>query len=294
MDNRASEAGAGWPARLARAQSALCCPQCRSPLAFSPAGARCGACPADYSLRNGRLYFAAPPPAADELDKLKATLKRRLGALYYSVGVKWLGPTFPFDFGKAVRRHSDPAKQLVVDLGSGNSRVDPDIVCVDAVDYDAVDIVCDLGRLPFRDGSVDAFVSRSAIEHLPDPAAVVSGLERCTRSGGVGVHLIPFLYPFHASPDDYQRFTHAGAAALFAGWDLLEQRNASGPATLAVLVLVEFFSALLSFGNERARAALNLLLCLCFFPLKFLDAPFVGRRSMLALAPTILTVVRKP
>ena len=35
-----------------------------------------------------------------------------------------------------------------------------------------------------------------------------------------------------------------------------------------------------------------LLLCLVLFPLKFLDMPFIGRRAMLVLAPTMVSVVQ--
>ena len=28
-------------------------------------------------------------------------------------------------------------------------------------------------------------------------------LEQATRAGGHSIHIIPFMYPFHASPDDY-------------------------------------------------------------------------------------------
>ena len=81
----------------------------------------------------------------------------------------------------------------MVDLGSGNNRLSDNIIALDAVDYDTVDIVADLARLPFRTASIDGFASRSVLEHLPDLPAAMRELVRCTRSGGVGVHLIPFL-----------------------------------------------------------------------------------------------------
>ncbi len=78
------------------------------------------------------------------------------------------------------------------------------------------------------------------------------------------------------------------------GWDVVEQRATAGPISLFLICSLEFVSALLSFGNERVKAVVYLLFCLVVFPLKFLDAPFVGRKQFLGLAPTILTVFRKP
>ncbi len=44
--------------------------------------------------------------------------------------------------------------------------------------------------------------------------------------------------------------------------------------------------------RERLETYIYLFFCLLLFPFKFLDASFIGRRSMLTLAPTILVVVR--
>ncbi len=284
----------GWPLRLRRILPALTCPACQGELKPSCDAVTCASCRERFPVRGGKIHFIESPAAVDDLDSIKRRLKNWLGNAYYSLGVRIVSPTYPFNFRKAVSQHCRPDQELVVDLGSGNNRLSDNIIALDAVDYDTVDIVADLARLPFRTASIDGFASRSVLEHLPDLPAAMRELVRCTRSGGVGVHLIPFLYPYHASPHDYQRLTHSGAARLFPGWTLLGQRNATGPATLFVVCLAEFLSIVLSLGHSRVRPIAYLSCCLLLFPLKFLDAPFVGRDSFLGLAPTILTVVRKP
>jgi hypothetical protein len=132
------------------------------------------------------------------------------------------------------------------------------------------------------------------LEHVPDAEAVVDGFLRCTRPGGIGMHQVPFLFPFHASPHDYRRFTHMGLRQLFAQWKTVELVNASGPVTLALLAMIEFLSTLVSFGQPGPKAVAYLLLCALLFPLKILDAPFIGRASMLAMAPSIFVHVSKP
>ena len=280
--------------RLERVKSALCYPGCGGDLSYGEVQAACGGCGAAYAIQEGRIYFAEAPARDDALDGLKGRLKALLGGLYYSVGVTLIAPTFPFNYARAISRRIDPAQGLVIDIGCGNNRVSDDLVTADLYDYDAVDIVCDLTRLPFKNNSIDAFVSRSVLEHVRDLPQLAVGLGACTKPGGLGMHLIPFLYPYHASPHDYTRLTHSGAAALFKDWELLEQRNATGPVTYFLTGLIEFLSTVFSLGNESARAIFSLIFSVLLFPIKFLDAPFIGRRSFFRMAPTILTVVRKP
>lgn len=282
-----------WPPRLARLAPALICPACRRELAFSAAGATCGPCDARYPLHAGRLFFQPGSVPDDHTDRWKDALKRRLGRLYYWIGVTLVAPTFPCAFARLVRQRLNPKEVLVVDLGCGNNRLDPDIVGVDIAALEAVDVVADLARLPLAPQSVDAIVSRSVLEHLPEPGRVVGHARAATRSDGLGIHLVPFLYPFHASPHDYQRWTHQGLRQLFAGFRVQEIRNATGPATLFVLVLTETFGCLAACLSERLRPLAYLAACLLFWPFKFLDFPFVGRKAFLTLAPSLFLVVRR-
>jgi len=294
MTATAAHPPASWNVRLQRVAPALACPHCRGALVFHLDGAGCVPCARHYPYRDGKLYFIEGFTSHDPLDKIKETLKRRFGKLFYTLGITLVAPTFPFSLKRAMAPYIDPAQVLVVDIGSGNHRVDDHIIAVDGMNYPEVDLVADITALPFHDGSVDGFVSRSLLEHVWPLESAVSELKRCTRAGGVNLHLIPFLFPFHASPYDFQRLTHAGAARLFDDWTVLRQYNATGPVTFFLVGVIEFLSVTLSLGLQQLKAPLYLLLCLLLFPLKFLDAPFVGRRVYMGMAPTIVTVVRKP
>jgi len=290
----AVEPVASWPARLARLVPLLCCPTCKGDLQAGSDAFRCGACRKSYPVRRGKIYFLEPLSAEDTLDSIKLRLKRYLGASYYKIGVNILAPSYPFNYGAAIRKHVDARKEIVVDLGCGNNRVSEDIATLDANDYDAVDIVASLEALPFKNSAIDALCSRSVLEHVPDLMLACSEIARCTRPGGLGIHFIPFMFPFHASPYDFHRVTHVGATRLFLGWDLIEQRGTAGPISLLLICFNEFIASLLSMGNSRVKALVYLAVCLMTFPIKFLDVVFVGRKSFIGLAPTILTVVRKP
>lgn len=278
---------------MARLIGQLACPACHADVTEASDQFRCVACSASYAIRNGRIYFVEPLRAEDALDVIKHRLKRLLGRAYYTIGVTILGPSFPFNYAAAIRKHVDPAAQLVVDLGSGNRRIDDDIVTLDATDYDAVDIVARLEALPFKTERIDALCSCSLLEHVPDLGSALSEIARCTRQGGLSIHFVPFMYPFHASPYDFRRWTHVGAAELLRGWDVVEQRAATGPISLFLICFNEFIASLLSMGISRLKAPIYLMTCLLTFPIKFLDALFIGRKSFIGLAPTILTVARK-
>lgn len=279
--------------RIQRISGILTCIDCGGSLKLHEDKMICQACSKSYPVRNGKIYFTQPPKTEDKLDSLKSVLKKLMGDYYHKIGIGIIAPTFPINYKKELSQRLDLNSQIVVDLGCGNHRIDENIIGIDVFDYDAVDLVCDIFKLPFKSNSVDAFVSRSVLEHVPNPWMIIQGCRNCTKSEGLGIHIIPFLYPFHASPYDYNRFTHKGLEALFNGWRILEQFNVTGPVTLFLVCMIEFLSILLSFGSEKIKSYLYLLLCLTFFPLKYLDIFFVRKERFLSMAPTILTVVQK-
>jgi SAM-dependent methyltransferase len=279
--------------RLERLKPILACPSEGGNLHFTDHAAHCQVCGASYPIRRGKIYFVEAPPSSDSLDTVKGRLKSWLGQYYYTIGLNVLAPTYPFRYRGKIRQWLEPRRHIIIDVGCGNHRIDADIICLDLYDYDVVDVVCDLGALPFKPQSVDAFVSRSVLEHIPDPVRVVQHFYRCTRPGGLSLHLIPFLFPFHASPYDFQRYTHKGVELLFGDWEIVVRTNATGPITLGLISLIECLAIIGSLGQARGKAYLYLLFCALLFPLKYLDAPFVNRQSFLTLAPTIFLVARK-
>jgi SAM-dependent methyltransferase len=280
--------------RLARIQNCLACPRCRVALERCDDGFRCSKCQKIYPIRNQKVFFIEAMRSTDPLDRIKETIKRGSGNFLYRVVLPLVNPTFPFSYRKAIARYVDSHVRLVVDLGSGNHRLDNNVIAVDGVDYPAVDIVADLTALPFLPNSIDMFASRSVLEHIHPLGDAIAGIKQATAPGGINLHLVPFLYPFHSSIGDYQRLTHMAMARFFENWKILEQRQVTGPFTLFLTIFVEFFAILLSFGNARLKAFIYLLLCVIFFPIKFFDLPFLWSKRFLTIAPTILTVVQKP
>lgn len=74
----------------------------------------------------------------------------------------------------------------------------------------APDVFGDASRLPLATESVDAAVMLEVLEHVRLPAQALQEIARVLRPGGTLVLSMPFLYPIHDAPHDYQRYTLHG------------------------------------------------------------------------------------
>ena len=75
----------------------------------------------------------------------------------------------------------------------------------------------DIHNLPFADGSFDAFICKSVLEHVENPGQVARELSRVLKKGGKGFLYVPFLFPYHAEKGfykDYWRFSEDGVREL--------------------------------------------------------------------------------
>lgn len=110
-------------------------------------------------------------------------LSRAVKASYYAVArpAMWLS-------GELYRGLRAPRSgNNRVHLGPGQGRYLPNWINVDANIFTArTDVWSDLRhRLPFRDGTINAFYSHHVIEHLPDLAQHFAEVYRCLSPGGM-------------------------------------------------------------------------------------------------------------
>jgi SAM-dependent methyltransferase len=68
----------------------------------------------------------------------------------------------------------------------------------------------DAARLPFHDRCFDGVICLEVLEHVRDPEKVLAEIARVLRPGGRGWVSMPFLYPLHDAPFDFQRYTEYG------------------------------------------------------------------------------------
>lgn len=123
---------------------------------------------------------------------------------------------------RTVRWIGQESKGVVLDIGSADSWVKSKLsenCTYIALDYPATgadlygatpDIFATASSLPIQSGSVDTVLMLEVLEHLEHPARALSEASRALKSGGHLLLTIPFLYPIHDAPHDYQRLTFHG------------------------------------------------------------------------------------
>ena len=72
---------------------------------------------------------------------------------------------------------------------------------------DYVDLIGSAYEVPAPDGAADAVILSQVIEHLESPLLAIQEAQRLLKPGGLVFLSFPFLYPIHAPPRDYCRFT---------------------------------------------------------------------------------------
>jgi SAM-dependent methyltransferase len=139
------------------------------------------------------------------------------------------------------------------------------------MDYENVDIICDIHDLPFNDASVDAIFNIAVLEHVKSPDLVLKEIHRVLKPGGKVFSVIPFMQPFHASPNDFQRYTLPGIEFLHNDFEKVDSGVYSGPISGALWIFQECISCLFSFGSPKLRDLLTIVLMCLSCPIKFID-----------------------
>lgn len=99
------------------------------------------------------------------------------------------------------------------------------------------DIFSDVTRVPLKEKSVDCIICTEVLEHLTDPQACVNEIHRLLRDQGLVFASVPFFYPVHADPYDFQRFTEDGLRYLFRNFRSVEVYRMGGYAGVLGLLL---------------------------------------------------------
>jgi SAM-dependent methyltransferase len=99
-----------------------------------------------------------------------------------------------------------------------------DFLGVKGKKYAEPDYVCDLAEIPVCDARFDHVVLTQVLEHLPEPAKVLTELHRVLKRGGSLWLTAPLFYAEHERPYDFYRYTQFGLRHLLenAGFEVLE------------------------------------------------------------------------
>jgi SAM-dependent methyltransferase len=238
----------------------------------------------------------------DLIDTLKAWTKDLIGK-HYMLVVYLMSPVFPRIYWPKLRIFWEylidkytAHLPLVVQVGSGNHRINGTIVNIDIFDFPEVDLIADCTRLPYADGTVDAVLSMTVLEHLEHADLFLAEAYRVLKPGGTILCGAPFIYGFHASPHDYYRWTRAGLQSFHekAGFRTVELHPMGGPTASLILILQEWLAMLLSFNIGFLYYAWLFFFSIALIPLKILDVVMVHHRFASNIASSHVYIGQKP
>lgn len=136
--------------------------------------------------------------------------------------------------------------------------------------YDArPSVFADASRLPFLDESMDTIVMLEVLEHLRSPNEAMREIARVLRPGGRLLLSMPFLYPIHDAPYDYQRLTRHGLVrdAEDAGIHVdAVYRRLGSSATAGLLVCLALAGSSVEAIRARSLGIVFVPLALAFLP----------------------------
>lgn len=77
------------------------------------------------------------------------------------------------------------------------------------------DICDDLHEVEWESDYFDTVIATEVLEHLYDPHKAVNEIYRLLKPGGVCIASTRFIFPYHAGPNDYYRFTWDSLRYIF-------------------------------------------------------------------------------
>ena len=137
-----------------------------------------------------------------------------------------LGP--PREHGDHLSNPVCPAAQelveatdgLVLNLSAGGTHAwHPRVVEAEAAIFRNTDVLADVHRLPFQDGTFSAVLALNAFEHYRDPLRAASEIARVLAPGGRVFIRTAFLQPLHEAPWHFYNATRYGVLGWFEGFE---------------------------------------------------------------------------
>ena len=262
--------------------ASLVCPDCRKALISVASGLKCETCGATFSNEAAELKLYPPSRAAEIERGLAAFQKPHSNVRNKSFFRALIPPNSVCDAGRAtreVRVREAMAGGLVLNLGSKDARWGEHVVNLDlAVPRSGgVDILADIGLLPFATQSVDGVICTYVLEHVADACACIDEIARVIKPGGHVYVAIPFIFPSHPDPLDRWRWTLDGLRRAMNAFDEIEAGCAGGPWSAYVSIVPTLTASM--FSNFYLFNATRFALGWALWPFKFLDLIAHGSKN---------------
>lgn len=281
----------------------LACTHCRQALELDPETAlppenTCPHCNTPFRHRQGVFRFIDGEHDTQQLLQTPEGSLMNAGYRRPNRFLKRLRQLISSEYfpGKAWRNAKASVTQqadLKLIIGSGVTRY-PAAVHLDIDDFPGVDVVADAHQLPFRDNSFAGVVCEVVLEHVRDPRQVVAETWRTLKPGGQAFFIVPFLFPYHGHPADFNRWTHEGLATEFAPFTDIEVGIHAGPCSAMVNLLSEWGYVLSGMRYPRGYTLIKGGLTALLFPIKYADAWVTRFPEAKRMASTLYVSAKKP
>ena len=228
------------------------------------------------------------------INRLKTKFKS-FPQLYYFIAII-LGPIlYKYKHYRALLKLV-PEEEAILNLGSGPREVSDKrkIINLDIYTYKNVNVLADIQRIPFKDNSIGGVIDIVVLEHIENPHLVINEIFRILKPGGYTYTVVPFIFGYHSSPNDFYRWTPEGIKKLFSGFEEIEIGIYSGPTSAMLLMLHEWLSLFFSLQNRYLYQILWIIFMIILAPFKIIDFYLSRHPEAYKIAATFYYICKKP
>jgi len=186
------------------------------------------------------------------------------------------------------------AKGQVLDIGCADQSLKP--MLSDKCSYTGLDypgtvnsmyktqpmIFGDAQALPVRGASMDTVVLMEVLEHVPNIDSAISEVFRILKQDGLFLFSMPFLYPIHDIPFDFQRLTIHGLRRIMNqhSFEIIEEQAFGSPLeTAGLMINLAISKTILNSIKKKNPAILLGLFLPLFIPIVNLFAWFFDKTT---------------
>ena len=181
--------------------------------------------------------------------------------------------------------------KLILDIGSGGRRWTAKTIAFDIDRFENVNIVGEAQKLPLKDESLDFIVISAVLEHVREPYQVIKEIFRVLKNHGTVYVESPFLQPFHADPNDFQRFTIQGLKEQFKDFTVIDSGVCVGPFSSFTFFIRKFFTIFCT--NSYLIKSIEFIVGWLTFWLKYFDWFLTRAKRLHIVAAGIYLLLRK-
>lgn len=265
----------------------IACPKCKkSRIKISNDKIACSKCKSNYKIENGVPIFIES--IVENADNAKESFRRKIirkgPKAYRSFNkiYRFLGPPGSV-YAKSKKienaKITNPLLRILkkgqtrLNIGASRKKNYRGTINLDIGAFEGVNIVADGKNLPFKNNSFDLVIIESVLEHIDEPEKVIEESARVLKKGG-RIHIsIPFVFGFHGSPNDFNRYTLVGLVKRLKnnGFEIEEAGILSGPGSTISQMLRYYLALLFSFNNDFLFSLMLNIFGWLTFPLKYTD-----------------------